>query len=165
MTAACALACAAVLFSGCSSDGDAGVGTDSAAFAGIDGDVAREVLSNPVSSAKIEEETTESSRASMAQGIALNFIMCRSTAQLYQDWVRTGVAPELPAVPTVDEPQQPAYDDTLLTQERLGDLIASGDPAELLGFLTGESSCGHWIPATPGDVSGPTIEDSLRGAP
>ena len=122
-----------------------------------------EVLANPVAVGKIEEETTPSSQASLAQGIVINFITCRSVADVYQNWVRTGVRPELPALPPVSEPQQPAYDDAVQMQSRLEGLMDSGDPAQLRSYLTGVSSCGHWIPAESRDVSGPTIEDSLQG--
>jgi len=99
----------------------------------------------------------------MAQGIVINFMTCREVAAGYRTWVTQGVRPKLRPVPSVGAEKQPSYDDAKAIRDRLESLIASGDPSQLRVTLEGPSSCGHWIPAKPGDVSGPTIEDSLKG--
>lgn len=131
-------------------------------FDGLDPAVVSEVLANPEARLKILEEETISARDSMAQGIVINFLTCREVAAGYRRWVTAGVRPTLKPVPTVAEPKQPSYGDAQGIHDRLEALIASGDPSQLKQTLEGPSSCAHWIPAKPGDVSGPTIEDSLK---
>lgn len=160
--AACALACAATA-AACSSQDDLALPAASApVFDGLDPAVVSEVLANPEASRKILEEETISARDSMAQGIVINFLTCREVASDYRTWVTTGVRPSLKPVPVVAEPKQPSYGDAQAIHDRLESYVASGDPSQLAQTLTGPSSCGHWIPAKPGDVSGPTIEDSLK---
>ncbi|RNL60583.1 hypothetical protein EFK50_19905 [Nocardioides marmoriginsengisoli] len=159
--AACALACAAFA-AGCGSDEPASLRADAPVFQGLDGKVVAEVLANPDASRKIAEEETDSARDSMAQGIVINFVTCREVAAAYRSWLTTGVRPELAPVPAVRSPQEPSYTDARGIREHLVARILSGDPSQLRAYLEGPSSCGHWIPAVPGDVSGPTIEDSLK---
>lgn len=136
--------------------------TASEIFAGLDRPLVEEVLANPNASRKIAEEETESARHSMAQGIVINFWTCRWVAGAYREWVTQGRRPDVPPVPRVGAPQEPSYGDALVIRDSLAARVASGDPSALREYLTGPSSCGHWIPAEPGDVSGPTIEDSLE---
>lgn len=136
--------------------------SQSEAFAGLDPVVVEEVLANPDATRKIGEEETNSARASMAQGIVINFMTCRSVASAYATWVLEGVRPTLPTVPEVTVPKEPSYGDARAIHQRLVTAIDSGDPSRLRAYLEGPSSCGHWIPAKPGDVSGPTIEDALK---
>lgn len=132
-------------------------------FEGLPPAVVAEVLENPDASRKILEEETASARDSMAQGIAINFITCREVAAGYRSWVTDGIRPTLKPVAKVGAEKQPSYGDAQVVRDHLESLIASGDPSQLKATLEGPSSCGHWIPAEPGDVSGPTIEDSLKG--
>ncbi|WP_203336264.1 hypothetical protein [Nocardioides limicola] len=145
---------------------------DSAIFVGVEPSIVTEVLAHPQAQAMLDEEGTadddsgssgEERRDSLAQGIAINFVMCRATAEAYKSWLSSGVRPATPRVPTVAEPQEPSYSDWLDLQDRLDGLFMSGDPAQVRDrFLTGAGSCGEWIPAVPGDVSGPTIEDEIE---
>ncbi|GAB3089768.1 hypothetical protein [Nocardioides zeae] len=161
LVVACALACATTVSAcgGSSEQEAAGLTADAAAFDGLDQAVVEEVLENPDAVGKIEDEASSSAAASMAQGITINFVVCRRVAADYRTWVTTGAVPTLAALPEPTRPQQPSYADWQRMHDDLAALYASGDPAQVRGFLTGESSCGHWIPAEPGDVSGPTVED------
>jgi hypothetical protein len=161
--AACALACAATLTAcGAGSEKLQLPSAGSAVFDGLPAAVVSEVLENPDATRKILEEETVSARDSMAQGIVINFMTCREVAAAYQQWVTEGVRPHLADVPKVSAPREPSYPDAQAIHARLESLIASGDPSRLEATLQGPSSCGYWIPARPGDVSGPTIEDSLK---
>jgi len=161
--ATCALACVATVAAcGGGSETVRLPSAGSAMFDGLPTAVVSEVLENPDATRKILEEETVSARDSMAQGIVINFMTCREVAAAYRQWVTEGVRPHLAAVPTVSAPQEPSYPDAQAIHARLESLVASGDPSQLEATLKGPSSCGHWIPARPGDVSGPTIEDSLE---
>lgn len=161
MVAACTLACAATLM-GCGSEDAALPPAGSSIFDGLNAQVVTEVLANPDAASKITDEDSAEAQASMAQGIVINFIVCRQVAADYRSWLTTGARPALARLPTPSHPQQPSYGDWQLGRTHLQGLFDSGDPAQVRNYLTGESSCGHWIPAKPGDVSGPTIEDSLK---
>lgn len=52
---------------------------------------------------------------------------------------------------------------TLLKYSGIKKSVESRDPENLRDRLIGEGRCGEWIPAQPGDVSGPTIEDIVLG--
>ena len=162
--AACVLTCAAAAAAcGSTDDGQLDLpSADAVMFDGLPSAVVSEVLANSDASRKILEQETTSARDSMAQGIVINFMTCREVAAGYQRWLTQGIRPELEPVPAVGAEKQPSYDDARVIHDRLESLIASGDPSQLKATLVGQSSCGHWIPAQPGDVSGPTIEDSLR---
>lgn len=135
--------------------------SESSVFAGLNPKVVQEVLDNPVASGKIAEETEETNRDSLAQGIVVNFITCREVAHAYQEWVTTGTAPTLAPGAVPDDPLA-WYEYEPANRERLKSAMSSGDPARLRPYLVEESSCGNWIPAKPGDVSGPTIREAIE---
>lgn len=135
--------------------------TASSVFAGLDSVVVQEVLDSPVASGKINEETDLADRDSLAQGIVVNFITCRDVARAYEEWVTSGQAPTLAPGAVPDDPLA-WYEYEPANRERLESAIASGDPSRLRPYLVEESSCGNWIPAKPGDVSGPTIREAIE---
>lgn len=137
---------------------------DAPFFRGLPTEVVAEVLSNSNAQANVDILRPDE-RAHMWQGMAINFTFCRQEFSAYQTWVTTGVRP--PA-PVFTPPSQPVGD-MLAAWNRdyaaLRRLIESGDAATVARDLTGDASCGNWIPARPGDTSGPTIGDVVRGAP
>ncbi|MDO5503569.1 MAG: hypothetical protein Q4G67_10390 [Actinomycetia bacterium] len=124
--------------------------------------VVREVLENPVAMESIEMEEELDARDSMAQGIVANFMTCRDVARVYEEWSATGTPPPFAAWP---EPTKPLawYRWEPGQRERLEGAVDSGDIEALRVFVTSESGCGNWIPATPGDINGPTIRDHILG--
>lgn len=130
-------------------------------FEGLDLAVVAEVLDNPVARQKIEEEPILT-RASMAQGIVVNFILCRDALRVYQEWVNTGVAPNLEPPPTPTNPREPSYSSIDDYYAQFETSIDSGELDQLRLLLTAEGSCGQWIPARPRNAEGPTIKDVVE---
>jgi hypothetical protein len=155
-----ALLAVVACLSGCS--GPAPLDGSSPAFAGLDPRVVTEVLENPTAARKISEEP-ESTRDSMAQGIVRNFIVCREFLSAYETWLRSGVAPSSPPLPTPSNPLDPSASGWAQEYQNYAGPLNSGDISELKAALTNESGCGVWVPAKPGDVSGPTIADVVTG--
>ena len=130
-------------------------------FDGLDGAVVAEVLANPVAMRKVAEEPT-STRSSMAQGIVRNFEQCRTAFQAYQSWLTTGVVPAPPQLSDPAEPIEPSNAAVVQSARMISDALDSGDPGGLRHFLTGNGSCGQWIPAEPGDLKGQTIKAAVE---
>lgn len=126
-------------------------------FTGLDPTVVAEVLSNPVAEQKIKEEPDET-KEMLAQGMVENFIVCRQFLHAYQAWQRTGTAPPTPEAP---KPVSPRSDWTG-EFNAYAEPLRSGDIGQLRDALTNESGCGVWIPAKPGDVSGPTVAQVVK---
>lgn len=143
----------AALSVGCSTRPSA----DADYFAGLDSTVVAEVLANPVVQERVGHEPREQKETRL-QGIVINFIVCRDLYRVYQAWITNGDLPEPNPLPVPDDPRAdwPSEFSGVL------DAARSGDPELLRTVLTVESSCGAWIPLTPGDISGPTIADAVR---
>lgn len=135
--------------------------TDAIHFEGLDTAVAAEVLSHPRAQRFIDQGGDM--KPNIAQAITLNFILCRDAMRAYQEWISTGLPPTLDPMPEPVHPQQYAYSDARNDYNTYEQSIQSGDPQVLLSLITGQYTCGRWIPARPGDLSGPTIEDILLG--
>jgi len=137
---------------------------DAKHFQGLDPAVVAEVLTNPVARQKIEEEPS-ATRESMAQAIVINFILCRDAFRVYRDWINTGRAPDLAPPPLPTNPRDPSFSGLESYYGLFESAIDSGELERLRFVLTAEGSCGRWIPAVPGDSSGPTIMDSIEEGP
>jgi hypothetical protein len=126
-------------------------------FAGLDPAVVSEVLANPVAQDRIKGDTPQD-REMRLQGMAMSFMVCRDLYRVYETWVTTGQAPQPAPLPTPEDPRAD-WQFEFGSQLRA---VESGDPDQLRQVLTGPGTCGEWIPTTPGQASGPTIEDSVR---
>lgn len=153
---------ASAVLAGCGDDESLALDPADQAFAGIDKAIVTEVLENPEAAENIGLSATDGQAQSMAQGIALNFITCRAAGDAYRSWVMTGETPTTVTVPHVEHPIDPGHQAVEDFVQAVNTATASGDPATLRANLSGPGSCGSWIPAEPGDVSGPTIEDTLE---
>lgn len=135
---------------------------DADVFQGLDPTVVSEVLANPTVRTKIETEPKER-QPSLAQGIVINFIVCRDLLKDYQQWQLTGIAPTLKPLPQPTNPDPLTTEGWELKYSGIKEGVDSGDPENLRDWLIGEGRCGEWIPAQPGDITGPTIEDIILG--
>ena len=133
-------------------------------FDGLPVDVVVEVLNNPAAQANIDMPLPADDRDSMWQGMVGNFVMCRQLLDVYTKWTKTGAPPvqEL-AIVRPDHPLEPSYGDLQMLYQFYGEHIRHGQVTTLADDLTNDSGCGKWIPAAPGDVSGPTIAEVVRG--
>ncbi len=129
-------------------------------FAGLDAEVVAEVLESPVAADRVAGDDQSTAKARY-QGMVRNVVACRSALQVYQEWMRTGVAPEFPAQPSPESPAAYAgdMDDDIAALQRMS---AGGDISVLRQELTQDSGCGAWVPAEPGDIKGPTVRDVVR---
>lgn len=154
-----------VVLTGCSGVTDLGavvITPNSEALAGLDSNVTTEMLANPIAVRRLRDEQGRAAKESLAQGMAINFTVCRDVLRVYEEWLKSGTPPELGPLPEPNSPRQPAMQNWNDAYLDLQERMASGDPDRLKEFLTGEGSCGEWIPATPGVGSGPTIEEVVR---
>lgn len=153
---------ALLLVTACGNSGTT-VTADDPVLAGLDPALVQEVLNNPSAKQNLQDtRDDEAATRSLAQGMVTNFSDCRTAARLYQSWKRTAKAPALPSFVTPSSPVEPANWGMKQFRSEVKSALDSGDPQNLVGLITGESSCGEWIPATPGDVNGPTIAQSLK---
>ena len=135
---------------------------DADVFQGLDPTVVSEVLANPTVRTKIERRAKDE-QPGLAQGIVINFIVCRDMLRVYQEWQRSGVPPKLQPLPHHANPDPITAESWELKYSGIKESADSGDPENLRDWLIGEGRCGEWIPAQPGDISGPTIEDVVLG--
>ena len=152
---------AVMTLTSCSSSHE--VSADDPIFVGIDHRVAEEVLA----STAVKERTQgddEATTKMQLQGIALNFVLCRQAYAAYREWVTTGTQPSLPRPVRVQQPIRAAYSQYRRDRQMFGEELASGDIDVLRSHLLNDTGCGVWIPAKPGDQSGPTIADAVRGS-
>lgn len=137
---------------------------DSPFFRGLPPAVVDEVLANSSAQANVDILAPEE-RAHMWQGMVVNFTFCRQQFGAYEAWKASGVRPPAPVFTPPSQPVGDMLADWNSYYSSLRQLIESGDAADLASDLTGDASCGNWIPARPGDTNGPTIGDVVRGAP
>lgn len=155
-----AAASAVILVTAACSVGSKALSAADPVFAGLDSAVVTEVLTNPTATqrrqglGRAEDET-------MAQGMVFNFVYCRAGLNAYKSWMSNGIPPAAPVKPSASKPT--AADADFATQyKQLASAIHDGDPSALRSMLTAESGCGSWVPAKPGDTSGPTVADATR---
>ncbi|MFT3861939.1 hypothetical protein [Micropruina sp.] len=131
------------------------------AFAGLPHELVAEVLESPVAKQRVAGDDEALAKARY-QGMVRNYAACRAALAVYQEWMRTGRAAAYPPQPRPSNPASFAEDmDRDIANFR--QLARSGDISLLRQELTSDSGCGAWIPAKPGDPSGPTISDVVRG--
>lgn len=134
---------------------------DDPVFAGLDPVVVAEVLASPVARDRVAGDQGDEERARY-QNMVRNFSACRSALAVYQQWVKSGSVPAFPAQPRPAHPAMWAADEDA-DIKNFQRLAAGGDIAPLRAELLDSQGCGGWIPAKPGDVSGPTVSDVVRG--
>ncbi len=156
-----AVACAALFVLSACGSGDDSVAASSDALKGLDTAIVSEVLANPVALERINGETG-SRKSGMAQGIVRNFIVCRSAFDVYNDWRLTGTPSDLVTNPEPANPVEPSNKDFADYYQRIAGAVTSGDILIFREWLTGEGSCGQWIPSEPGDPNSPTIRDAIE---
>ena len=137
---------------------------DSLVFAGLPKDVVNEVLANPRAqrNVKMWPSAATDQRNALWQGMVINFVECRNVLAAYQSWNSSGKVPTLPAVALPATPVGAVVKDAMLVDGFYRSEIKSGDVARLRVDLLNESGCGVWIPARPGDATGPTIADTIK---
>ena len=133
-------------------------------FEGLPKDVVSEVLANPTALANVEmwpEEETEG-RNALWQGMVINFTQCRQMLSIYERWGTTGEHSSLPNLVLPSHPVGDVVTTARQVDSSYRELLAKATLTELGDFLKNESGCGVWIPAKPGDVSGPVIADVVE---
>lgn len=136
---------------------------DAQLFQGLDPVVVQEVLDNPVHERDISA-LPESTRDRGWQYTVAEMDACRDLHAAYQEWLRTGEQPKLPAWDVPQAPE-PGYLELAQSAEKvMRAAYEGGDPAEVVTYLTAEGSCGTWVPAKPGDVKGPTIAKTVKSS-
>lgn len=156
------LAClvVAVAMAGCGGS-DSQITASDPAFAGLDQAVVKEVLDSKIARERVEGDE-HSAAVGRYQGMVRNFVACRDALGVYQSWVKTGTAPKFPAQAKPANPA-PFAEDMDREIDTFTKEVSSGDISLLRDHLTNQSGCGNWIPAQPGDESGATIADVVRG--
>jgi len=157
-----ALAVLLLVVAGCSG-GPVVLSPDGDYFDGLDPALVAEVLGNPTSKWVIGSFEGEE-QEQVAQGSVVNYGYCREMLRVYQEWTITGVRPELEPPRMPDSPRGDLAYWWGLTRAEAEDLLASGDIEQWrLGLANPNGNCAH-VPAKPGDISGPTIAEVVKGA-
>jgi hypothetical protein len=160
LTCLTGLALSAALLAGCTA-GPPTPTPDDPLFAGLDRATVVEALASPTVKEAVEGEDRAMMEAHLQNGVR-NIYACRSALAVYQEWVRTGTAPAFPDQPTPTHPAMWSEDeDADIANFRK--LAKGGEIASLRSELLDEGGCGNWVPAKPGDLSGPTVGDIVRG--
>lgn len=149
-----------ILVTSCTA-GATSISAQDPAFSGLPHELVAEVLESPVAKQRVAGDDEALAKARY-QGMVRNYAACRSALGVYQEWMRTGRPPAYPPQPRPNNPASFAEDmdrDIAHFQQ----LARSGDISLLRQELVSDSGCGAWIPAKPGDPSGPTISDVVRG--
>lgn len=139
----------------CSSTGG-GLSAGASYFQGLPSSVVAEALANP-SLRQNMEGVTGGALQSLAQAAVRNMIFCREELHVYQRWIATGQPPAIARGPVPAHPLEPGNAAIVRDYASLSAAVRSGETSELQTALTDNGSCGQWVPATPGDTSGPTI--------
>ena len=133
-------------------------------FEGLPKDVVSEVLANPTAQANVAmwpEEETEG-RNALWQGMVINFTQCRQMLSIYEEWRATGEPARLPTLVLPSHPVGDVIATARQVDSSYRELLAQANRSQLGELLKNESGCGVWIPAKPGDVSGPVIADVVE---
>lgn len=128
-------------------------------FDGLDQKVVQEVLAFPGAQQNVAG-LPKADKASMWQGMVGAFVMCRQFLQTYETWRDTGVPPETHLTPTAPSHPEDSFADVQTLYEYFSGLVEAGDIGDFRTALTGDGSCGQWIPATPGGSQ--TIAEVIR---
>lgn len=149
------------VFVGFKSSQENQIGIESKIFAGLPRELVEEVLANPVAISNtqgLERHDVEK----LWQGQAINFMMCREFLVVYQEWVTTGQPPpELPEIATTAYRSE-AFTNMSSMYDLYNNLVTAGNIDEFRFALTGDGTCGEWIPAEPSDINGKTIADAVK---
>jgi hypothetical protein len=156
LSAGAALCCLAVA---CSNQG---LSPDASYFRGLPTSTVREALANPTLKRNLEGEDP-AAQQSLAQAAVRNMIFCREELHVYQQWLALGKPPPILPGPVPARPLEPGNSAIVQDYARLKAAVASGDPSQLQLGLTANGSCGQWVPATPGQIHGPTIAEVVLG--
>jgi hypothetical protein len=145
----------------CGSTGS-GLSAGASFFKGLPASVVTEALANPTLKRNMEGMTGEALQ-SLAQAGVRNMIFCREELHVYQRWIATGQLPAITQGPAPAHPLEPGNAAIVQDYASLSADVRSGDPSQLQSALTGNGSCGQWVPAKPGDPGGPTIAQVVAG--
>lgn len=135
---------------------------DNPIFTGIDPATVQEVLASEAVKSRLVGDSDEQ-RQMRLQGTAANFVLCRQAYDAYRSWLTTGTPPRLPAPINFEHPIQPAVQQYVLDRKEFTAHLESGEISALRSHLVNETGCGAWIPVNPGEQTGPTIADAVRG--
>jgi hypothetical protein len=155
-------AASCMMLAGCGSTGS-GLSTSASYSKGLPSSVVTEALANP-SLKQNMQGVTGTALQSLAQAGVRNMIFCREELHVYQKWMATGQPPTITPGPAPVHPLEPGNAAIVQDYASLSTAVRSGDPSELQVAPTGNGSCGQWVPATPGDTSGPTVARVAEGS-
>lgn len=140
-----ALAIVALATAGDSSDDIA-----AATYDGLDPTLVAEATQNANFVNRLEEQPDET-KAGLAQGMVINFEVCRQLLHAYEELVTTGSAEPLPALPKPTNPEPFSYDWWVKDHVEMSNAVLDRNVDAIRGWIAGEGSCGEWIPATGRD--------------
>jgi hypothetical protein len=80
-----------------------GLSPDDKYLKGLDPEVVEEALANPEVQERLEP-SDGAGQQTLAQGMVINFIVCRDVARVYLGWRETGKLPPLAPLPVPDNP-------------------------------------------------------------
>lgn len=145
-TSAIVLALTVTLVPACSSEEAVAAST----YAGLDQTLVAEATTNANFVDRLAEQPDDT-KAGLAQGMVINFAVCRQLLHAYGQLVTTGSADPLPALPKPTSPSEFSYEWWVKDHASMTTAVANRDVDAVRRWLTGDGSCGEWVPAAPGN--------------
>lgn len=134
---------AIVLATACgSSDGVA-----ASTYEGLDAALVAEATQNANFVSRLDEQPDDT-RAGLAQGMVINFAVCRQLLRAYEQLVTTGTADPLPPLSRPTNPESFSYDWWLEDHAAMSAAVRDRDVDAVRQWVAGEGSCGEWIPVS-----------------
>lgn len=152
---------ALLVLAGCS-HGGGGVSTDASYFQGLPAPVVAEALANPTVQRNLQGDP-QAMQESLAQASVREILFCREGLRVYESWISTGTPPEVSPGPIPAHPIEPGNSAIKQDYANLKEAVGSGEPTQLQAMLSGEGSCGQWVPANPSEPNGSTIDQAVKG--
>lgn len=148
-----------IALSGCSSSPPSALSVEHHKYDGLPTELVQEVLNSP----GITERSSDRSDEQLADGLQLQIFLtgyCRELYSEYQGWTLRGESPQLPAIPTPDNPGVHFLHTLEIWHEDTEESIRSGDPEKLKEELLMLGGCRDFT-VEPAAQNGETIADAL----
>lgn len=143
MRSASILISISALLAGCSSDDAVTTST----YDGLDAALVTEATNNGEFVSRLADQPPET-KAGLAQGMVINFAVCRQMLRAYEQLLTTGTAEPLPALPRPTNPESFSYDWWIRDHESMSTAVEGRDIDAVRQWIAGEGSCGEWVPVS-----------------
>lgn len=114
-------------------------------YDGLDAELVAEATENANFISRLEAQPDDT-KSGLAQGMVINFAVCRQLFHAYEQLVTTGAADPLPALARPTNPESLSYDWWIKDHAAMSTAVQDRDIDAIRQWIAGEGSCGEWIP-------------------